>query len=166
MAKSKIIKNLVNDEVDIDQSLYRLLIIANDLDDVKLIQWVENELNGYNSPDCVPKYRVISGIDIKYSGINGNFQVENQPLTLFSFPKEHRNDLKEYKMIESIKTISDIVKSGEKLSRDLTFFAGDIAKNIGIKCFSITGYCNMIAIGESIIKTKTLKVLMRLEKEF
>ena len=46
MAKSKILKELANNEVPLDVALKRLLIICDDLDYKELFSWAEKELNG------------------------------------------------------------------------------------------------------------------------
>lgn len=57
MAKSKILKELANNEVPLDVALKRLLIICDDLDYKELFSWAEKELNGYFGEESVPEYR-------------------------------------------------------------------------------------------------------------
>lgn len=44
MAKSKIIKDLANNQISIEVALQRLMIIASDLDNEELLAWAEAEL--------------------------------------------------------------------------------------------------------------------------
>ena len=44
MAKSKVIKELASNEISLEVALNRLLIIASDIENDELAQWVENEL--------------------------------------------------------------------------------------------------------------------------
>ena len=80
MAKSKVIKELASNEISLEVALNRLLIIASDIENDELAQWVENELNGYSDGAELPAYRVIDNTHFVYSGINGRFKVENAPL--------------------------------------------------------------------------------------
>ena len=47
MAKSKIIKELANNDISLEVALNRLMIIASDIENEELSQWAERELNGY-----------------------------------------------------------------------------------------------------------------------
>ncbi len=49
MAKSRIIKELANNEISLEVAFNRLLIIASDIENEELINWATNELNGYSS---------------------------------------------------------------------------------------------------------------------
>lgn len=56
---SKIIVDLANGESSITDTLYRLKILASDLDDTELLNWIEMELEGYKDNDAVPSYRMM-----------------------------------------------------------------------------------------------------------
>ena len=57
MAKSKILKELVNEEISLNIALKRLIVLAADINDNDLKEWAEKEINGYNADDEVPEYR-------------------------------------------------------------------------------------------------------------
>jgi hypothetical protein len=95
MAKSNIIKQLANDEISIEVALNRLLIIASDIGNERLAEWAENELNGYTKEEIIPKYRKLRITDFIYTGINGNFQVTDAPLTLRNIFYADENDIAE-----------------------------------------------------------------------
>lgn len=57
MAKSKILKELVNEETSLNIALKRLIVLAADINDNDLKEWAEKEINGYNADDEVPEYR-------------------------------------------------------------------------------------------------------------
>lgn len=108
MAKSKILKEIVNNEITIEVALKRLYVIANDLDDADLITWVEKELYGYDDADAVPDYRNIGGGTILYSGIKGtmmcNMKLQNCPLPFQVIPKALQEMLMDNFRRESIAT--------------------------------------------------------------
>lgn len=56
MAKSKIIKDLVNDEISIEIALNRTKIITNELNNNALEKWINSEVLGYDTSD-IPSYR-------------------------------------------------------------------------------------------------------------
>ncbi|MGC2993809.1 hypothetical protein ACPTI2_13760, partial [Enterococcus faecalis] len=53
--------------------------MTSELDDLEISNWILSELNGYNSEDIIPEYRKKISYRLIYSGINGNFQITNQP---------------------------------------------------------------------------------------
>ena len=70
MSKSKIITDIVNEEVSLSQSLTRLQVIAYDLKNKSLEKWAEDELTGYTDKESIPEYRHKHSIIFNYSGIN------------------------------------------------------------------------------------------------
>lgn len=74
MAKSKIIKELANNQISMEVALQRLMIIASDLGNEELLTWTETELQGYSPSDTLPEYRNIHSTYFVYSGINGGVQ--------------------------------------------------------------------------------------------
>lgn len=69
MAKSKILKELANNEITIDVALSRLLIISRDIDNSELLLWANNELTGYKRKEELPEYRKVRSNLFTYSGI-------------------------------------------------------------------------------------------------
>lgn len=80
MVKSKIIKEFVNEEISLEKTLRRLTVFANDLESQDFMDWVDKELSGYKEEDKLPDYRKVYSSRFFYSGINGSFQVTNQPV--------------------------------------------------------------------------------------
>ena len=68
MAKSKILKELVNEEISLNIALKRLIVLAADMNDNDLKEWAEKEINGYNTDDEVPEYRKICSHSFYYNG--------------------------------------------------------------------------------------------------
>lgn len=170
MAKSIIIKQLANSEVSVSTALNRLLIIASDIGNDELYSWVDQELNGYEENDNLPEYRRINAPYIKYSGINGSFQVTNNPLPIHFFNESTRKHIKTVKIYDSIDNICNIVSqnSNQERARDLTYLAGEIEKNTGIQCFRISQVVSIDAYRDILnkIKTKLLKILIELDKAY
>lgn len=169
MAKSSIIRDLASGDASVEVALNRLYVIAHDLENESLISWIEKELNGYkDDDDCLPEYRIIKGLFIRGSGINGRFQVTNQPIPITYFPEEFRDEIVTSKIYDGIKAFDKYITANESIGRDLTFSAGYIAQTTGIQYVSIEGIINKSDIINilSTVKTKVIKTLVALEKEF
>ena len=62
MARSKLIKDFISSNMDIDIALQNLMAILYCLDNDILINWVTKELSGYDVDDDLPQYRKLQGI--------------------------------------------------------------------------------------------------------
>lgn len=167
MAKSKIIKELANNEISLEVALNRLLIIASDIENDELAQWAENELNGYTNESELPTYRIIKNSRFIYSGINGRFKVENAPLPVAEMMGTKIDELT-FNVLDGVRALSELVVGNYEYGRDLTAMARTIHEQTGIYCTSIKQIAPQNAIENiiSAIKSKLLKVLIKLDKEY
>lgn len=55
--RSKIIKDLILNNIDILQALQSLNFILEDIDNEEIKNWVNKELNGYDEDSTIPQYR-------------------------------------------------------------------------------------------------------------
>ena len=170
MPKSQIIKDIVEERVGIEQSLNRLYILALDVKNKELANWAEKELNGYTSTDELPAYRKADGATLRYTGINGGFQVTNQPLQPSFIKQEHRDIIDNIQMREGIRFLSELASSEQPATRDLSLLAHDVLELSGgqVQCISIKQI-----IPQSIfqgacaeVKHKMLQALVELESKF
>lgn len=165
MARSKIIIDLIRGNKSISESLQELLVIVTELENEKFNSWIKGELNGYSNIDELPEYRKNLPYIIVYSGINGMLQVKNQPLPSIAFG-EHS------KVIDNINFVSNSVSELENfdgnVGKDLTMFAGEIYKNTGISCLSISMKFadNISYMVLTNVKTRIIESLLLLEREF
>ena len=169
MAKSKVIKELANNEITLEVALNRLMIIASDIENDELSKWAEKELNGYSPDDVVPDYRVVKNTQILYSGINGRYQVKRIPLPLREILGE-KSETFYVNIFDGIGSIENYIKGtmeGEFM-RDLTYFAGEVDSRTGIKCTSISQIIPSNAFEDilNVVKTTLLKVLIKLDKSY
>lgn len=167
MAKSKVIKELASNEISLEVALNRLLIIASDIENEELAQWVENELNGYPAGAELPAYRIVDNTYFVYSGINGRFQVKNAPLPLYEILGVDKGQYS-FRIFDGVNSLTTQMTGEYKYGRDLTALAGIILAKTGISCTSITQLVPQNAIENviSAIKSKLLKVLIKLDKEY
>lgn len=170
MAKSKIIKELANNEITMEVALNRLLIIASDLNNDDLADWAATELHGYGKDMELPEYRKKKSMHFTYSGINGGFQVTNLPFTYYNIISEHDEDAFDVPIMDSITTLQDFLDNNDSQSygRDFTYLSGAVYKKTGISCTSIIQHVplNLLQNILSEIKTRLLRVLIKLDKEY
>lgn len=60
--RSKIIKDLIMDKINVLQAMQSLDLMLEDIEDRKIKKWVGNELNGYRKSDKIPNYRILDTI--------------------------------------------------------------------------------------------------------
>lgn len=143
MAKSTIIKQLVNNEVSLTVVLRRIYVLANDIENDKAKEWAFLELNGYKSEDQLPDYRVFNSCELHYTGINGAYQVTNQPLSLTWLKPETVNDITQHRIIAPVSEIENNAAATDAyLVKDRSYLAGEVYEKSndgfqGIQCFSI-----------------------------
>ena len=91
----QLIDDIISDACDstlpISVVLRRCLVLAFDLDNITLRDWVENELNGYDSNTELPEYRLYKIVSkgvflVPYQG-----QLSDQPLAPGVLSEEHRH---------------------------------------------------------------------------
>ena len=170
MAKSKIIKEIANKEISLEVAFNRLLIIASDVGNQNLIDWATNELDGYPSQARIPSYRKSGLGQIIYSGINGNFQVTAQPLPTGAVDSDILEKLKNNSFSQDISSIEKFASDDNcnGVGKDLTDLAPIVYHTTEIQCISIYMKYTKETFNKilSIIRTKLLKVLIELDKEF
>lgn len=169
MAKSKIIKELANNNISLDVALSRLYIIASDIGNDELQKWAECELHGYGK-NKLPEYRYAKNTEFKYSGINGRYNVTNAPLPLFQI-MENEDPSKFYLPIdEGISTIENYANnsSGNEIGRDITWAASMVYELSGLQCYSIKQLIplNVFEGVLNAVKMLLMKIFIKLEKTY
>ena len=170
MAKSKILKELANNEVALDVALKRLLLICDDLNYNELSSWAEKELNGYLGDESVPKYRNVGMGLITYSGIKGSMmshiKLTNQPFPIQWIPSALMEDVCNNYERSTIANIVERAKTTTIYSSDLTFLASAI--QVGIAFTSITQRFDSSAYAEIVNKLSNIlfKIFMKLDREY
>lgn len=92
--RSKVIKDLIMDKINVLQALESLSFMLEDIDSEEIIKWVNSELSGYSSEEDVPDYRKVNAIligDLQvgyavYSNVNIPI-VDKEALELFGSAK-------------------------------------------------------------------------------
>lgn len=170
MAKSKILIQLVNNEITLDVALKRLMLICSDLNYDEIYNWAEKELDGYNKDDNVPEYRNMGLGRIVYSGLCGNshnyIKYTNTPLPIHWLPHEYQKIVLSNFERSSILSIIEKSKSNHHFSRDLTDFAAFIKVNIQFT--SIIQQIDSFSFGEIVNKISSIlfKIFKKLDAEY
>ena len=171
MAKSKILKELVNEEISLNIALKRLIVLAADMNDNDLKEWAEKEINGYNIDDEVPEYRKICNHSFYYNGFNSNLQVTNVPLDIRYLNEDTLKMIEHHELREPLSSLEKYVKEfKDGFNLDLTMLAPEVLKNSGrrLQCISIYQKFNMSQI-EKVLQTlssKIMNIFIKLDKEF
>lgn len=58
--RSKIIKDLIMNKINILQAMQSLDFMLEDINDTEIKDWVNNEINGYKKNDKIPEYRKVN----------------------------------------------------------------------------------------------------------
>ena len=171
MAKSKILKELVNEEISLNIALKRLIVLAADMNDNDLKEWAEKEINGYNTDDEVPEYRKICSHSFYYNGFNSNLQVTNVPLDIRYLNEDTLKMIEYHELREPLSSLEKYVKEfKDGFNLDLTMLAPEVLKNSGrrLQYISIYQKFNVSQI-EKVLQTlssKIMNIFIKLDKEF
>ena len=172
MAKSKIIKEFAQGNIDIETILKQLKLLLVDLEKEELINWVNYEIEGYPNSSDIPEYRECQGI-LKGTFLNYNTQCKNAPIPL----KSNTPDiLKEYTRKISLRQgVSALKKLRESSGGVCIAIPSDNLINIQhYAAVSMTYLMSAVietsnTVPYSIISTienKVMDILLLLEKEF
>lgn len=168
--RSKIIKNLIMDDINVLQAMQSLNLILEDIDDEKIQKWVNNEINGYQKNDNVPNYRKANTMLI------GNVQVGYAIYNNINIPLSDAKAIEAFTKLEIREPISTIIQMAkaekESNSHSLVIEAniatvnnyqqtnGDVIS--AHRKLSIYAYSNILGM----IKDKLLEIFKMLEKNY
>jgi len=168
--RSKIIKDLIMDNINVLQAMQSLDFMLEDIEDKEIRKWVNNELNGYKKNKDIPNYRNANAILI------GNVQVGYSLYKNINIPL---SDLKAIEMFTKIKirepisTIMQMAKAeNESEDHSLALEVNTVLVNhyqqtngdviSAHRKLSLYTYNNIIAI----IKDKLLEIFKVLENNY
>lgn len=168
--RSKIIKDLIMDNISVLQAMKSLDFMLEDMDNKEIKDWVTNELNGYQKDDELPKYRNTRALLI------GNVQVGYAIYNQVNIPLSDSKAIEMLTKIEIREPISTIMQmaKAENESEDhyLTLDAnlilvnqyqqtnGDVIR--AHRKLSLYTYNNILAM----IKDKLLEIFKVLEENY
>lgn len=167
--RSKIIIDIINDNISIGQALELLDLLLEDLQDEKIKNWVNSEINGYSSKDELPEYRIVSanivGTVRTYTAIISKYNIP--------IPLEETKKLCNIEIRDGINEIIQMAKAESETNNHCLVMPINIAYINSIACIngevthatrelSIYAYTNIIGK----LKSKLLSILKELEKNY
>ena len=175
MAKSKLIKDIVSEQISLTQALDRLIVIAMEIDDSNLLTWAKKEKNGYSKEDDIPEYRNISLRPIGTYQLVGYGYIQtykNQTLATIGVDDELRKSINSHYETSSIPTIEANIAEIEKGSiigvpiPPEMFYMFEEGTNIQLISAVLAVDKNSLSKIIDCTKTKLIEILTLLEKNF
>lgn len=179
MAKSKIIKDLANSEINVMTALKRAKLLFSELENEELLNWTNYEIEGYPENAPLPEYRIKVGtlIGSYFKGSLANhMKWNNVSLPLGKMPDDLVKDLLTIEFrdgVEALKRLEEeYTKNGGQLGKVVqAAWFPLIAKYNNDMYMNITSAQVVISINDiqnvfSVIENKLLDALLVLEKEF
>ena len=170
MAKSKIIKDLANGQVDLSVSLKRAKVLLNGFEKKEILQWVKYESEGYSDSVIIPEYRQIKG-SLKGTFIVGYMQYSNADIPIVGMEREIRDTIETCYIRQSIETLKTALKNenasfGKPISPDwfnefMRYSNIDMIVNASVQ-IDLTCILNIF----SVVENKLIDIFLLLEKEF
>ena len=168
--RSKIIKDLIMNRIDVLQAMQSLYFMLEDIDDLEIKDGVNNEINGYNEKAKIPEYRKVNAILI------GDIQVGYAVYNNVNIPIVNKKAFDFFSIVEINNPISTLMKmaEAENESKNHTLF---LDANLAIvnqykvtngsvirarRELSIYAYNNIL----STIKDKILSIFKLLEENY
>ncbi|KYG85051.1 hypothetical protein AWW67_17585 [Roseivirga seohaensis] len=112
----KLINDIINELIDTDKSisspLLKTKVLASRLQNEILLNWVSNELKGYDKSSDLPDYRKYKG-NITGTYINGNMQYNDQPVPTIGLKRELEEVIRSMDFNQSIASL-EILKAENK----------------------------------------------------
>lgn len=117
MAKSQIIKELANGTVDTQTALKRTKVLLQELDNEKLLEWINYEIEGYPSTDDLPEYRKIGGqlYGTYFKGSMANHMTyKHVPLPLGNMPSDDIKEMLTTNITQGVEALKSMIEESEK----------------------------------------------------
>lgn len=172
MAKSRIIKELAKNEIELVSVLKQLKLILVDLNKPELVKWVNSELQGYNEISEVPDYRCYTG-NLRGTFLNYRVKCNNTPIVLRNdIPDEIKEYVEKVRFREGVNSLKQLQSSKGKITFSLP---GNILPYIQkyaavSMTYLVSAYIEIsdIAITNilSNVENKVMDILIVLENEF
>ena len=176
MARSKIIKDLANGDVDTLTALKRAKVLLTDFDTQELKDWINNEIAGYPPGATIPDYRITMGtlVGSYFKGsMVSHMTWKNVSIPLGNMPDEQQKSLLTVSFSQGVDSLKQMLENKK----------GYLGKVIPADVFPYIASCNddpfMMITSASVviehqflrdilssIENRLLDVLILLEKEF
>jgi hypothetical protein len=120
----KLINDIINELIDTDKTitspLLKTKVLASRLQNESLLNWVSNELKGYDLINSLPDYRKFT-CNIKGTYISGNMQYNDQPVPTVGIDKELEGLIRIMNLTSSVASLEKLQKERKNGVLEHTF---------------------------------------------
>lgn len=121
-----IIELLSDGDGSLTEALIKTKVVLHKIGHKELIDWVNNELNGYSDTASLPSYRTLSA-QVLANMANMAYQVNAHPIPIMHLKESYRESLETAKMTESLAVLEKFTESdGGSLRRPIPMEANHI----------------------------------------
>ncbi|MHB1099213.1 MAG: AbiTii domain-containing protein [Burkholderiales bacterium] len=106
---NEIIEALSSQSGSLTDALLKTKVLLHKIGHQELVEWVNNELNGYSSNDNLPEYRILPA-QVLVNASNMAYQITSHPIPLGHLTKEQRESLETARMHESLAVLEKLVE--------------------------------------------------------
>ncbi|MFN5139632.1 MAG: hypothetical protein ACK5HK_15755 [Pseudanabaena sp.] len=155
--------------------LRKAKVLAFRLDHQEFKYWVNRELNGYESNDNMPEYRILREVESYgyFVGVAGN-QADHIPIPSLSLPKEYRELMRTIYILQGVESIESLVQqSGNNLTLSIPWTPDNVAVLqpkvlTHMECISAwrkVGVISYVAVLDT-VKNRILDFVLEIESKF
>ncbi|MCY8489349.1 hypothetical protein [Bacillus atrophaeus] len=171
MARSQILKDLVSGDYNLESVLLRLKIILSDLENEAINNWIDSEIQGYESIEDVPSYRILDGQPIGtfiLGNLHHGLKHTNAQIPIGHLPKDIKDELLTLHLTDGLLGIKSLLKSEGTIAKSVpTEFCHRISnERMLVTGMNIVFSKNQIQGVIASIKNKLMNILLKIEKEF
>ena len=169
MGRSKIIVELIRDEINVVQAMNILKLLIQDNNNEKINNWLTSEINGYEEKEEVPQYRIIS------CDIRGNVMAGYTVISKMNIPvkEEFKKIVSKIEIRQGINEILQFAKAEQETeNHNLTMeMPLDYINAIALVNGQVTHACRELSVYAftniiNSLKPMLLNILLELEKTY
>ena len=155
---SQIINDLIDENKSLNSALLKTKVLASRIQNQELLNWVNNELSGYNNGN-LPDYRREIPNELKGNFINGNMKFTNTQIPTVGLDKNFEKKLRSNDFSESISSLESLVSKEESstlsgaIRAELASIIEDNWQSMG------NPYLQLISVYKSISKSSVIEII-------
>ena len=96
-------------ELNLADTLRKCKILAVRLNHAPFKNWVDSELNGYQSNNDLPQYRILNDVELQGNFNNGIWFVRNISIPTLSFPEDYSKFITKLTFTQSVSSLKKLV---------------------------------------------------------
>lgn len=176
----KLINDIINELIDTKKSisspLLKTKVLASRLQNDELLEWITNELKGYENDDNLPEYRIYKG-NLTGTYINGTMQYNDQPVPTIGMNESLVKLVLDINFNQSISSLENLLEENNSgslertLPAELTGLIQDNWRKIDnpnlqlVNC-KVSISVNAITEVLSVVRNNLLDFMLNIDAEF